>query len=277
MALYPLLRPAPVPARPRARARPVAAGAARCIGAVPPLRALQRRRLPRVDDPVTALGLRFPNRVGLAAGYDKDARALLGPRRARLRPPRDRHGDAAAAAGQPAAAALPAGRGPLGDQPPRASPARAPQWSPGACAGGRGEWSSASTSASSARRRSSAAVDDYLALLETFAPLADYLTVNVSSPNTPGLRLLEAGRAGWRGCSSRCVRRRGRAGASRRGAVPLLVKLSPDLAAEDLDAVGRCGAGGRHRRHRRHQHHAGARRRPLAPRQAKRAASRERC
>ncbi|HEX9117044.1 MAG TPA: dihydroorotate dehydrogenase (quinone), partial [Anaerolineae bacterium] len=36
------------------------------------------------------------------------------------------------------------------------------------------------------------AADDYLALLQTFGPLADYLAINISSPNTPGLRSLQS-------------------------------------------------------------------------------------
>ena len=57
-----------------------------------------------------------------------------------------------------------------------------------------------------------------------FAPLADYFTVNVSSPNTPGLRALQnaaALSACWQG-STRCAARS-----------PLLLKIAPDIAAED--------------------------------------------
>ena len=68
---------------------------------------------------VRVCGLDFPNPLGMAAGYDKNAEvpdALLG---ARLRLCRGRHGHAAAAAGQSEAAHLPADRGRGGDQPAR--------------------------------------------------------------------------------------------------------------------------------------------------------------
>ena len=85
--------------------------------------------------------------------------------------------------------------------------------------------------------------EDYLTLLRTFAPLADYLAVNVSSPNTPGLRTLQsqaalegllrpgrgAGRTGAGGASA------SRPGADARSARPLLVKLAPDLTESELD------------------------------------------
>ena len=70
-----------------------------------------------------------------------------------------------------------------------------------------------------------ARVDDYLALIDRFAPLADYLAINVSSPNTPGLRDLEAELA----AILEPLVDRGEAWSARLGRpVPLLVKLSPD-------------------------------------------------
>src|SRR6185503_19930134 len=77
MALYPLLRPLLFRLDPE-RAHTLSLAALRLMGAVPPLRALQQLALPRVEDPFEALGLRFANRIGLAAGYDKDARGLRG-------------------------------------------------------------------------------------------------------------------------------------------------------------------------------------------------------
>lgn len=78
------------------------------------------------------------------------------------------------------------------------------------------------------------AIADFTASAERLAPFADYLVVNVSSPNTPGLRdlqavdklrpLLAAVRAA---CDLASPMRR----------VPLLVKIAPDLADEDIDAV----------------------------------------
>ncbi|TLP79378.1 quinone-dependent dihydroorotate dehydrogenase [Nesterenkonia sphaerica] len=77
------------------------------------------------------------------------------------------------------------------------------------------------------------AVDDYLHSASTLAPVADYLVVNVSSPNTPGLRQLqdiEALRPLLRAVGDEADAAAGRH-------VPLLVKISPDLADADVDAV----------------------------------------
>ncbi|WP_394251926.1 quinone-dependent dihydroorotate dehydrogenase [Arthrobacter pityocampae] len=78
------------------------------------------------------------------------------------------------------------------------------------------------------------AVADYLVSAEQLAPVADYLVVNVSSPNTPNLRLLQ-------GVESlrpllEAVRRTADAAAGRH--VPLLVKIAPDLTDQDIDDVG---------------------------------------
>ncbi len=74
------------------------------------------------------------------------------------------------------------------------------------------------------------AEDDYLACIDRLHPYADYLVVNISSPNTPGLRELQA-----RGALERllfaCVAKARSLPAPK----PLLVKLAPDLAAEALD------------------------------------------
>ncbi|MGJ9404745.1 quinone-dependent dihydroorotate dehydrogenase [Nesterenkonia aurantiaca] len=77
------------------------------------------------------------------------------------------------------------------------------------------------------------ATEDYLISTRTLAPVADYLVVNVSSPNTPGLRQLQditslrpllaaVGTA-----ADEAAQRH----------VPLLVKIAPDLADADVDAV----------------------------------------
>ncbi len=77
------------------------------------------------------------------------------------------------------------------------------------------------------------AIEDYVASAELLAPVADYLVVNVSSPNTPGLRdlqsveklrplLLAVQQANARVCES---------------PKPLLVKIAPDLADEDILAI----------------------------------------
>jgi dihydroorotate dehydrogenase len=82
------------------------------------------------------------------------------------------------------------------------------------------------------------AAADYIACLAAIGTLADYVVVNVSSPNTPGLRalqavdslrgVLEAARAG----AARGLRE---AGSARH--VPLLVKIAPDLLDADVEAI----------------------------------------
>jgi dihydroorotate dehydrogenase len=78
------------------------------------------------------------------------------------------------------------------------------------------------------------AVADYVKSAERLAPYADYLVVNVSSPNTPGLRNLQATEA-LRPLLSAVREAADRTASARR--VPLLVKIAPDLADEDVDAV----------------------------------------
>jgi dihydroorotate dehydrogenase len=78
------------------------------------------------------------------------------------------------------------------------------------------------------------AIADFTASAERLAPIADYLVVNVSSPNTPGLRDLQAAdklrpllTAVRAACDLASPLRR----------VPLLVKIAPDLADADIDAI----------------------------------------
>jgi dihydroorotate dehydrogenase len=78
-----------------------------------------------------------------------------------------------------------------------------------------------------------AAVADYEKSTRLLAPYADYLVVNVSSPNTPGLRDLQAPLL--LGPLLQAVRRQ--ADAVRQDHLPLLVKIAPDLADKDVLAV----------------------------------------
>ncbi len=71
-------------------------------------------------------------------------------------------------------------------------------------------------------------VADYLAGLEAFHDRADYLVVNVSSPNTPGLRELQ-GRDALAALLGRLMEARDRLAPAGRRPVPLLVKIAPDL------------------------------------------------
>jgi dihydroorotate dehydrogenase len=206
----------------------------RLIGAVPGLAGFVRRRLgPR--DPalaVTALGLTFPGPLGLAAGFDKDAEAceaLAG------------FGFGFVEVGTVTAHAQPGNRRPRLFRLPadRAIINRMGFNNHGAEAAAR-----------RLRRRTREvivgvnigktkivpeedAVGDYVESTERLAALADYLVVNVSSPNTPGLRNLQAVEhlrpllTAVREAADRTSPRR----------VPLLVKIAPDLADADIDAI----------------------------------------
>ncbi|HSI93339.1 MAG TPA: quinone-dependent dihydroorotate dehydrogenase [Jiangellaceae bacterium] len=197
-------------------------------------------RVPAV--PVDALGLRFANPVGLAAGFDKDASCIdglaalgfgfveIGTVTAQAQPgnPRPRLfrlvGDRAIVnrmgfnnAGAPAVAARLARR--VGRV------RRARQAARGPIVGvniGRTKAVPAEQSA-----------EDYATSAALLAPYADYLVVNVSSPNTPGLRDLQA--VDELRPLLESVRRAGDHAAGRR--LPLLVKIAPDLADDDVHAV----------------------------------------
>jgi dihydroorotate dehydrogenase len=80
----------------------------------------------------------------------------------------------------------------------------------------------------------SEAVSDYVASARRLAPFADYLVVNVSSPNTPGLRDLQA--ADKLRPLLQAVQAALRENTARRPP-PLLVKIAPDLADEDILAI----------------------------------------
>jgi dihydroorotate dehydrogenase len=79
------------------------------------------------------------------------------------------------------------------------------------------------------------AIDDYVYSAAVLAPHADYMVVNVSSPNTPGLRDLQA-IATLRPLLS-SVRSAIDEAAGQGRHVPLLVKIAPDLADSDIDAI----------------------------------------
>ncbi len=76
---------------------------------------------------------------------------------------------------------------------------------------------------------------DYVKLIEIFAPVASYFAVNVSSPNTPGLRNLQAAPA-LDDLLSRVIDAREKSRA-RVGDCPVLLKVAPDLSLIELDDV----------------------------------------
>lgn len=189
-------------------------------------------RIPRIHrrragGTVSVMGIEFPNVVGLAAGYDKDGRGWRG-----LASLGFGHIEVGTVTPQP----QPGNPRPRifrlpGD---RALINRMGFPSDGADAvvrrlGGRrpdGLVLGVSVGPNGFSDPGRAALD-YETLIDRFAPLADYLAVNVSSPNTPGLRSLESG-PDLEELLHRLVARRDRHLATLGRALPLVVKLSPD-------------------------------------------------
>ncbi len=86
-----------------------------------------------------------------------------------------------------------------------------------------------------ANKDASDRVADYVGLIEKFAPVASYVTVNISSPNTPGLRDMQ--QAGvLDDLLARVIDARERV-TKTAGPTPVLLKIAPDLSLSDLDDV----------------------------------------
>jgi dihydroorotate dehydrogenase len=81
-----------------------------------------------------------------------------------------------------------------------------------------------------ANKESPDRIADYAAGVRTMGPVADYLTINISSPNTPGLRELQD-KAALRALLSAVSEARGSDGP------PVFLKLAPDLETTDVDAI----------------------------------------
>jgi dihydroorotate dehydrogenase len=219
------------------RAHALAIGGLRALHATAPGRALLRAALPPPDPRlrVNALGLTFPSPLGVAAGLDKDATCFrelatlgfgfveVGTLTARPQPgnPRPRIARARAQRalvnrmGFPNAGAQAAARRLAGRPRGTGAPIVGVNIGRSKAAGAEEE------------------LADYRAAARVLAPVADYLALNVSSPNTPGLRELQetARLAGL----IEAVREELALTGSR---VPLLVKLSPDLEPEQLRQLG---------------------------------------
>ena len=86
-----------------------------------------------------------------------------------------------------------------------------------------------------ANKDSADRVADYVRLIETFAPVASYFTVNVSSPNTPGLRNLQQA-AALDDLLAKVIDARERV-RQNAGDSPVLLKIAPDLSLTELDDV----------------------------------------
>jgi len=86
-----------------------------------------------------------------------------------------------------------------------------------------------------ANKDSADRIADYVGLIERFAPVASYVTINVSSPNTPGLRNMQQGSV-LDDLLARVIDARERV-TQHAGATPVLLKIAPDLSLPDLDDV----------------------------------------
>jgi dihydroorotate dehydrogenase len=78
-------------------------------------------------------------------------------------------------------------------------------------------------------------IADYVRLIEMFAPVASYFTVNISSPNTPGLRDLQQAQV-FDELTARVVEARQRV-SRQAGPTPVLIKIAPDLTLSELDDI----------------------------------------
>jgi dihydroorotate dehydrogenase len=199
--------------------------------------ALKHAPLPRApkDDPrlaVRAFGLAFPNPIGVAAGFDKNAEvpdALLrlgfGFVEVGTVTPKPQAGNP-----RPRLFRLEADDGVINRLGFNSQGADAVLKRLAARAG-RGGVVGVNVGAN---KEAPDRVADYVRLIELFAPVASYFTVNVSSPNTPGLRDLQQAKA-LDELLARVIEARGRL----RMHVPVLLKIAPDLSLADLDdAVG---------------------------------------
>ncbi|KAI3439253.1 Dihydroorotate dehydrogenase (quinone) [Psidium guajava] len=80
------------------------------------------------------------------------------------------------------------------------------------------------------------AAADYVQGVHTLSQFADYLVINVSSPNTPGLRMLQ-GRTQLKDLVKKVQAARDEMQWGEEGPPPLLVKIAPDLSREDLEDI----------------------------------------
>jgi dihydroorotate dehydrogenase len=86
-----------------------------------------------------------------------------------------------------------------------------------------------------ANKDSADRIADYVGLIERFAPVASYVTINISSPNTPGLRSMQQASV-LDDLLARVIDARERVTQSA-GPTPVLLKIAPDLSLSDLDDV----------------------------------------
>ena len=218
------------------------------IGRVPGLRTAIASQFSVPDaEPVEVFGLRFPNRVGLAAGYDKDGdgwRGLgcrgFGHIEVGTVTPDPQPGNP-----KPRIFRLVEERSVINRM---GFPGRGAEYVAAQLAGRKrgGPVIGVNIGKQKSTELEDAAVD-YEKLVDVFAPLVDYLAVNISSPNTPGLRKLQE--RGFLGeLLGRVATRRDMSADALGRPVPVLVKLAPDLSDDQLltavDVIAESGLDG---------------------------------
>jgi dihydroorotate dehydrogenase len=194
---------------------------------------------PRVDDPLELAGLRFPNRVGLAAGLDKNGRCIDGlgamgfgfievgtvtpkPQPGNPRPRIFR---------LPQAHAL-INRLGFNNDGLAAFIANVRRAKSFRAAGGVLGLNIGKNAATPIER----AADDYLLGLEGVFPHADYVTVNISSPNTKNLRELQ-GDAALDALLGALQQRRVQLQQQSGRTVPMFLKIAPDLDEQQVEVI----------------------------------------
>lgn len=230
------------------------------VGWVPPIQYLLEKYFSAPEKPVDVFGLKFKNPIGLAAGYDKDGVAIhglsslgFGHIEIGTVTPRPQSGNLV-----PRVFRLVEDESVINRMgfPSRGTEYVQSRLNP-ALVGGMWEWISGIPLMKNRKNKvrsrdfilgvnlgknkdtpNEEAVFDYLSLLQNYASLADYLTINVSSPNTVGLRNLQ-GRDALQALLKQLHAQRQAEQVKLQKNLPLLVKLAPDLSQSELeDAVG---------------------------------------
>jgi dihydroorotate dehydrogenase len=192
-------------------------------------------RTPPEPDPVLATkiaGLAFPNPIGLAAGFDKDAEVSapmlglgFGFVEVGTLTPRPQPGNPKPRLFRLAEDQAVINRLGFNNRGQAAACARLERRGPGLVGVNIG-----------ANKDSPDRIADYVQGVRAMAAVADYLAVNISSPNTPGLRALQDP-AALEALLDAVGEARGE------GGPPLFLKMAPDLEPADIDAIARVTAG----------------------------------
>jgi dihydroorotate dehydrogenase len=190
-----------------------------------------------VADPVRLMGLDFPNRVGLAAGLDKngeyiDALAALGFGFIEIGTvtPRPQDGNP-----RPRLFRLPARRALINRM---GFNNRGIDYLVERVGQSRYRGVLGINIGKNKDTPAEKSIDDYLECMKKAYPLAGYLVINISSPNTPGLRQLQNAQE-LASLLSELTRLRERLTANTGRRVPLAVKIAPDLTSPQIEDIAR--------------------------------------